>query len=46
VPVPQVLAYDASRRLLESEYFLMEYLPGLPFHKLRPTWPAGQQEAR
>jgi Ser/Thr protein kinase RdoA (MazF antagonist) len=44
VPVPQVLAYDPSRRLLESEYFLMECLPGTPFHKLRPVCSAEQQE--
>ena len=45
VPVPQVLAYDSSHRLLESEYFLMEFLPGVPFHKLRPDCPQEVQEA-
>jgi aminoglycoside phosphotransferase (APT) family kinase protein len=45
VPVPQVLAYDPTRRLLESEYFLMECLRGVPFHKLRPACSAVQQEA-
>jgi len=45
VPVPQVLAYDPSRCLLGSEYFLMEYLPGIPFHKLRSACSAEQQES-
>jgi aminoglycoside phosphotransferase (APT) family kinase protein len=36
VPVPVIVAYDTSRSLLPSDFFLMEFLPGTPFHKLRP----------
>ena len=35
VPVPEVLAYDTSRRLLQNDYFLMSYIPGQGLHKLR-----------
>lgn len=43
VPCPKIYAYDTSRRLLESDYFLMEYLPGTPFNLLRRELPAGDQ---
>jgi aminoglycoside phosphotransferase (APT) family kinase protein len=43
VPCPRIYAYDTSRRLLESDYFLMEYLPGTPFHRLRHELPASEQ---
>ena len=36
VPAPEVYAYDTSRRLLESDYYLMEFVPGIAFHKLKP----------
>jgi aminoglycoside phosphotransferase (APT) family kinase protein len=36
VPVPQIFVYDTSRSLLPSDFFLMEFLPGKPFHKVRP----------
>jgi aminoglycoside phosphotransferase (APT) family kinase protein len=35
VPVPNILVYDTSRRLLPSDFFIMEFLPGVPFHHLR-----------
>jgi aminoglycoside phosphotransferase (APT) family kinase protein len=35
VPVPEIFVYDTTRRLLPSEFFLMEYVPGVPFHKLQ-----------
>lgn len=35
VPVPEVLVHDTSRRLLPSDFFIMEMLPGVPFHRLR-----------
>jgi len=35
VPCPQIYCYDTSRSLLASDFFVMEYLPGTPFHKLR-----------
>lgn len=40
VSVPEVYAYDTSRSLLSSEFFLMECLPGIPFHQLRGDLPA------
>ena len=43
VPVPEVYAYDTSRRFLESDYYLMEYVPGTAFHKLRPELTAEEQ---
>jgi aminoglycoside phosphotransferase (APT) family kinase protein len=43
VPVPEVYAYDTSRRFLESDYYLMEYVPGTAFHKLRPDLTAEEQ---
>jgi len=36
VPVPEILLYDNSKTLLPSEFFMMEYIEGVPFHKLRP----------
>ncbi len=35
LPVPAIYCYDASRTLLDHEFFLMEYLPGTPLHKIR-----------
>lgn len=31
VPVPHVLFYDRSREIINSEYFFMELMPGVPF---------------
>lgn len=48
LPVPQVLAYDTSRRLLSSDYFIMQFMPGTSFHPLRRQLdpPAQQQVER
>jgi len=35
VPVPEVLAYDTSRRLMDNEYYLMTFIPGVGMQKLR-----------
>jgi len=43
VPVPEIYAYDTSRRFLESDYYLMEYVPGTSFHKLRPDLTTEEQ---
>jgi aminoglycoside phosphotransferase (APT) family kinase protein len=43
VPVAKILCYDTSRRLLESDFFIMEYLPGTGFHKLRHQLSTPQQ---
>lgn len=43
VPLPEILAYDPTRSLLPSEYFLMTFLPGEPFHKIRRDLTPEQQ---
>lgn len=37
VPVPEILAYDHSRRLIDRDYLLMERLPGAPLSQCSPT---------
>jgi aminoglycoside phosphotransferase (APT) family kinase protein len=37
VPAPVVRVYDPTCRLLPSPFFLMDFLPGTPYHHLRPT---------
>ena len=44
VPVPAIYAYDTSRSILPSEYFLMEALHGAPFHKLYDRLTADQRD--
>jgi aminoglycoside phosphotransferase (APT) family kinase protein len=36
LPVAHILAYDTTRRLFPSDFFLMEFLPGTSFYQLRP----------
>lgn len=43
IPVPEILAYDRSRRILDRDYFIMSYIPGVPFHKLRMDLSMDQQ---
>lgn len=45
VPVPEVFAYDTSRRLMENDYYLMAFAPGMGLHKLRPNLSAADQHA-
>lgn len=45
VPVPEIYAYDTSRQLLPVDYFVMEFLPGQPFNKLRPSLDAHMVQA-
>ena len=35
VPVPEIFVYDTTRSLLPSEFFVMEFVSGEPFHKLQ-----------
>lgn len=35
IPVPDVFAYDTSRRWLTNDYFIMSFVPGTAFNKLR-----------
>jgi len=44
VPVPEIFVYDTTRRLLPSEFFLMEFVQGTPFHKLRGQLSAQVQQ--
>jgi aminoglycoside phosphotransferase (APT) family kinase protein len=37
MPVPQVLFHDATRRLIENEYYLMEFINGIPLNVIRPS---------
>jgi aminoglycoside phosphotransferase (APT) family kinase protein len=44
-PVPEVLAYDTTRRLIDNDFYLMTLVPGVALNKLRPHLPAGDQAA-
>ena len=45
VPVPMIYRFDDSGELLDVPYFIMEFLPGVPLHTVRPTLdPAEQAE--
>jgi aminoglycoside phosphotransferase (APT) family kinase protein len=35
MPVPAIHAYDTSRKIVASDYFIMDFVPGTPLHKLR-----------
>ncbi len=35
MPVPEVICYDRSRRVIPQEWFLTPYLPGAPLHRVR-----------
>lgn len=43
VPVPAILAYDPSGQWVPSPYFVMEFVAGQPFDKVRKRWPAAAQ---
>ena len=45
VPTPKIYGCDTSRSLIGSEYFIMEFLPGTPFHKLRASFSPAEQTA-
>lgn len=45
VPVPEIYAFDASCSVVGSPFFLMEFVPGQPFHKLRGALPDGREGA-
>lgn len=44
-PVPEVFAYDTSRRLINNDYFLMSFVPGTGLHKLRAQLSAEEQQS-
>lgn len=43
--VPHVYVYDNSRRLVPSDYFVMEYLDGTPYNKLKPSLSQEERDA-
>ncbi|MNW35377.1 Phosphotransferase enzyme family protein [compost metagenome] len=45
IPVPYVYAYDDSCRLLPHEYYLMEFLEGSPYNKVKSSMTEAQREA-
>jgi aminoglycoside phosphotransferase (APT) family kinase protein len=45
VPVAEIYVHDASRRLLPSDFFIMQLLPGSPLHKVRQQLPPQGQVA-
>lgn len=45
VPVPAVYYYDQSHALIDSDYFLMQWVAGEAYHKLREGFNAEQRDA-
>ncbi|MFO7583660.1 MAG: phosphotransferase, partial [Anaerolineales bacterium] len=45
MPVPQVHAYDSSRDILASDYFIMDFIPGVSFWNLREKLSEADQQA-
>jgi aminoglycoside phosphotransferase (APT) family kinase protein len=45
VPVPIVHAYDNSRTLINNDYYLMDFVPGVGLHKLRQNLSIDEQYA-
>ncbi len=39
IPVPEVLYYDNSKRILDSEYFFMEKIDGVPYNNIKESLP-------
>jgi aminoglycoside phosphotransferase (APT) family kinase protein len=45
LPVPAIYDFDSSRRILDSPFFLMEFVPGVPLDKIRATLTPPEQQA-
>jgi aminoglycoside phosphotransferase (APT) family kinase protein len=45
MPVPLILSYDSSHQLLDSDFFIMEFVEGVPLHKIRATLSPDEQHA-
>lgn len=43
IPVPAIFFHDESGSLLPSPYYAMEFIPGMPLHKLREKLTSEQQ---
>ena len=37
MPAPEVLCHDPSHTLIDNEFFIMGFVAGVPFHKLRTS---------
>jgi aminoglycoside phosphotransferase (APT) family kinase protein len=37
MPVPEILCHDPSHTLIGNEFFIMAFVAGMPFHKLRTS---------
>jgi aminoglycoside phosphotransferase (APT) family kinase protein len=37
IPVPNIQSYDSTHELIDSDYFIMDYLEGLPLNKARES---------
>jgi aminoglycoside phosphotransferase (APT) family kinase protein len=45
MPVPSVSFYDTSKRLIGNDYYLMDFVPGIAYHKLRGQLSPAEQVA-
>ncbi len=45
IPVPSILCFDSSRSLIESDYFVMDFIEGVPLNKIRETLSPGECHA-
>jgi len=45
VPVPEIYAHDRSRQIIDNDFYLMAFIPGVPWHKLRKSIPEDEQRA-
>jgi aminoglycoside phosphotransferase (APT) family kinase protein len=45
MPVPAILGYDTSRRLADSDFYLMAFIEGAPLNKLRSELAPDEQHA-
>jgi len=43
VPVPRVLACDTSCSLAPADYFIMEFMPGTPYNKVKDQYSEAEQ---
>jgi aminoglycoside phosphotransferase (APT) family kinase protein len=40
IPVPGIYIYDSNHQILQSDYFIMDLVDGVPLNKIRPLLPA------
>jgi len=45
MPVPQIYIHDTSRSILPTDYFIMDFVPGVSFWNLRKDLPEADQQA-